>query len=208
MSADFDALPVLGLGANLSLGARPDPARLVELPGGPSFIEYAGLADVEAVVEDIARIQDAGAPVLFHPSYINFCGSFENDPAWLAATERHLSIVGSPWFAQDCAYCFWEHGAGYSSQFGWFLPPMLNRASLDSAVDRVCEVQAAISVPVAVEPPPFPSWPGVWMCSRSSVSLPNGPIAHCSWTWGISFPTKWRPVVRSPTRSRRSRPSA
>ena len=154
MPADFGALPVLGLGASLSLGARPDPARLVALPGGPSFVEYAGLADVEAVVEDIARIQDTGAPVLFHPSYINFCGSFENDPAWLAATARHLSIVGSPWFAQDCAYCFWEHGAGYSSQFGWFLPPMLNRASLDSAVDRVREVQAAVPVPVAVEPPP------------------------------------------------------
>ena len=106
MSAALDALPVLGLGASLSLAARPDPARLVTLEGGPAFVEYAGLADVDAVVEEVARIQDAGAPVLFHPSYINFCGSFENDPAWLEATARHVAIVGSPWFAQDCAYCF------------------------------------------------------------------------------------------------------
>ena len=154
MSAALDALPVLGLGASLSLAARPDPARLVTLEGGPAFVEYAGLADVDAVVEEVARIQDAGAPVLFHPSYINFCGSFENDPAWLEATARHVAIVGSPWFAQDCAYCFWEHGAGYSSQFGWFIPPILNRASLERAVERVREVQAAVPVPVAVEPPP------------------------------------------------------
>jgi len=154
LHADLDALPTLGLGASLSLAARPDPARLVTLPGGPSFVEYAGLADVDAVVEEVARIHDAGAPVLFHPSYINFCGSFENDPDWLAATARHISIVGSPWFAQDCAYCFWAHGTGYSSQFGWFVPPVLNRASLDSAVARIREVQAVVPVPVAVEPPP------------------------------------------------------
>ena len=123
MPTDLTALPILGLGASLSLAARPDPARLVALPGGPAFVEYAGLAAMEAVVEDIARIHDAGAPVLFYPSYINFCVSFANDPAWLAATARQLSIVGSPWFAQYCAYCFWEHGAGYSSQFGWFFRP-------------------------------------------------------------------------------------
>lgn len=154
MNETIAELPVLGLGASLSLAAKPDPAKLVTLPGGPAFVEYAGLADVEAVVEEVARIHDAGAPVLFHPSYINFCGSFENDPLWLEATARHVALVGSPWFAQDCAYCFWEHGAGYSSQFGWFIPPILNRASLDRAVERVREVQAAVPVPVAIEPPP------------------------------------------------------
>lgn len=154
MNTAIAELPVLGIGASLSLAAKPDPAWLVTLPGGPAFVEYAGLADVAAVVEEVARIHDAGAPVLFHPSYINFCGSFENDPAWLEATARHLAFVGSPWFAQDCAYCFWEHGTGYSSQFGWFIPPILNRASLDRAVDRIHEVQAAVPVPVAIEPPP------------------------------------------------------
>jgi uncharacterized protein (UPF0276 family) len=145
---------VLGLGASLSLAARPDPAKLVTLPGGPAFVEYAGLADVEAVIEEVARIHDAGAPVLFHPSYINFCGSFENDPGWLEATARHVAFVGSPWFAPDCAYCFWEHGSGYSSQFGWFIPPILNRASLERAAERIAEVQAVVPVPVAIEPPP------------------------------------------------------
>jgi uncharacterized protein (UPF0276 family) len=154
VNPEIAALPVLGLGASLSLSSRPDPAALVALPGGPAFVEYAGLADVEAVVEEVARIHDAGAPVLFHPSFINFCGSFANDPAWLEATARHVAFVGSPWFAQDCAYCFWEHGSGYSSQFGWFIPPILNRASLERAVERVREVQHAVPVPVAIEPPP------------------------------------------------------
>jgi uncharacterized protein (UPF0276 family) len=154
MNEAIAELPVLGLGASLSLGAAPDPARLVTLEGGPAFVEYAGLADVDAVVEEVARIHDAGAPVLFHPSYINFCGTFENDLAWLEATARHVSLVGSPWFAQDCAYCFWAHGSGYSSQFGWFIPPILSRASLAAAADRIREVQAVVPVPVAIEPPP------------------------------------------------------
>ena len=154
MNEAIAELPVLGLGASLSLGAKPDPAQLVTLPGGPSFVEYAGLADVDAVVEEVARVHDAGAPVLFHPSYINFCGTFENEYAWLEATARHVAIVGSPWFAQDCAYCFWAHGSGYSSQFGWFIPPILNRASLAVAVERIREVQAVVPVPVAIEPPP------------------------------------------------------
>ncbi|MBK6758358.1 MAG: hypothetical protein IPG70_12430 [Moraxellaceae bacterium] len=28
-------------------------------------------------------VHSAGVPVLYHPSYINFCGSFANDSAWL-----------------------------------------------------------------------------------------------------------------------------
>ncbi|HSG89611.1 MAG TPA: DUF692 family protein [Pseudomonadales bacterium] len=154
MSDRLDQLPVLGVGASLSLAARPDPVALVAAPGGPAFVEYAGLADVAAVVDEVARVRAAGAPVLFHPSYINFCGSHANDAHWLAATAEHLDAVGSPWFAQDCAYCFWDGGPGYSSQFGYFIPPILNRASLDRAVARVREVRERVPVPVAIEPPP------------------------------------------------------
>src|SRR5690349_9122777 len=101
MRTPVDALPCLGVGASLSLQTRPDPAELVRAPGGPSFIEYAGNATLEAVADDVARIRGAGAPVLFHPSYVNFCGSFPNAPAWLDETARHIEAVGSPWFAQD-----------------------------------------------------------------------------------------------------------
>jgi uncharacterized protein (UPF0276 family) len=148
------SLPTLGVGASLSLGARPDPVRLVQAPGGPRFVEYAGRVDVDEVVEEVTRIRAAGAPVLFHPSYINFCGSAPNSPDWLAETARHVTTVGSPWFAQDCAYCFWEDGYGYSTQLGYFVPPVYSEASLAAAVERVREVQAAVPVPVAIEPPP------------------------------------------------------
>jgi uncharacterized protein (UPF0276 family) len=155
MTHGLTALPVLGVGASLSLSARPDPVALVRRPGGPAFVEYAGRADVEAVAAEVQRIRAAGAPVLFHPSYINFCGSFPNDRAWLEATARHIVAVASPWFAQDCAYCFWQEGAGYSTQLGYFIPPILNEASLDLAVQRVREVQDVVPVPVAIEPPPM-----------------------------------------------------
>ena len=42
MSQQIDNLPVLGLGASLSLSAQPDPVKLVESSGGPDFVEYAG----------------------------------------------------------------------------------------------------------------------------------------------------------------------
>ena len=147
-------LPTLGVGASLSLSAIPDPVSLVQTLHGPSFVEYAGLADVEEVIEEVNRIRNAGAPVLFHPSYINFCGSYSNSKPWLSATAEHIKEVGSPWFAQDCAYCFWEKGPGYSSQFGYFIPPILNQASLVNAIERVREVQAMVPVTVAIEPPP------------------------------------------------------
>lgn len=154
MSAIIENLPTLGVGASLSLSSKPDPVALVNSAGGPSFVEYAGLVDVEAVIAEVERVRAAGAPVLFHPSYINFCGSFANSSIWLEETARHIAAVHSPWFAQDCAYCFWQEGAGYSTQVGYFIPPIFNQASLDCAIQRVKEVQAIVPVPVAIEPPP------------------------------------------------------
>jgi uncharacterized protein (UPF0276 family) len=148
-------LPVLGVGASLSLGAKPDPETLVRAPGGPSFIEYAGRVNVEEVATEVARIRATGARTLFHPSYINFCGSFANSRRWLEETAAHLAAVDSPWFAQDCAYCFWGDDPGYSTQLGYFVPPILSEASLELAIARVREVRAIVRVPVAVEPPPM-----------------------------------------------------
>ena len=154
MSEHIYQLPVLGVGASLSLSAKPDPVSLVKKKHGPGFVEYAGLADVDQVQDEVSRIRETGKTVLFHPSYINFCGSYENSAHWLKATARHIEQVGSPWFAQDCAYCFWEAGHGYSSQFGYFIPPILNKNSLSLAIDRVKEVQDIVPVTVAIEPPP------------------------------------------------------
>ncbi len=148
-------LPTLGIGVSLSLAAEPDPVALVQTAGGPRFVEYAGLVEVERVIAEVARVRAAGAAVLFHPSYINFCGSFQNSHTWLTTTAEHIRAVGSPWFAQDCAYCFWQEGPGYSSQLGYFIPPILNEASLALAVQRIREVQALVPVPVAIEPPPM-----------------------------------------------------
>jgi uncharacterized protein len=154
MSALFEELPTLGVGASLSLSSDPDPVSLVKAEGGPGFVEYSGLVDVEEVIDEIEKIRAAGVPVLYHPSYINFCGSYPNSNAWLAATAKHIEAVASPWFAQDCAYCFWEEGPGYSTQLGYFIPLIFNQNSLALAVERVKEVQAKVPVPIAIEPPP------------------------------------------------------
>ena len=148
-------LDALGVGVSLSLASQPDPVALAQSQGGPQFVEYAGMAEVGRVLAEVQRLKDTGTPVLFHPSYINFCGSFPNSPDWLAVTAEHIRAVGSPWFAQDCAYCFWDQGFGYSTQLGYFIPPIFNQASLDKAVERVAEVQACMPVPVAIEPPPL-----------------------------------------------------
>lgn len=154
MLEHIEQLPTLGVGASLSLSADPDPVSLVRAEGGPSFVEYAGLVDVDLVIDEVERIREAGAPVLYHPSYINFCGSYPNSRAWLEATARHIKTVGSSWFAQDCAYCFWQEGPGYSSQLGYFIPPIFNQASLECSIKRVQEVQSVVPVTVAIEPPP------------------------------------------------------
>lgn len=150
----LEKLPTLGVGASLSLSSEPDPVSLVHAKGGPSFVEYSGLVDVDAVIDEVEKIRAAGAPVLFHPSYINFCGSYPNANVWLETTSKHIESVGSSWFAQDVAYCFWEEGPGYSTQLGYFIPLIFNQRSLELAVERVKEVQAKVAVPVAIEPPP------------------------------------------------------
>jgi uncharacterized protein (UPF0276 family) len=155
MGGGLSELPVLGVGASLSLEARPDPVELVRAAGGPSFVEYAGRLDVDEVRAEVERVRATGARVLFHPSYINFCGSLPNAPGWLAETARHVAEVGSPWFAQDLAYCFVGPDQGYSAELGYFIPPILNRSSLERALERVREVQAAVPAPVAIEPPPM-----------------------------------------------------
>ncbi|MGB1800298.1 MAG: DUF692 family multinuclear iron-containing protein [Gammaproteobacteria bacterium] len=154
MNNHIDNLPTLGIGASLSLSSDPDPVKLVQAKGGPAFVEYSGLVDVDAVIDEVDKIKAMGASVLFHPSYINFCGSYPNSNVWLETTSKHIEIVESPWFAQDVAYCFWEEGAAYSTSLGYFIPPTFNQASLKLAVERVKEVQKKVPVPVAVEPPP------------------------------------------------------
>lgn len=149
------SLPTLGVGVSLSLASEPDPLWLAQAVGGPAFVEYAGLADPLRIQTQTQRLRAAGIPLLFHPSYLNFCGSFANESHWLAQTAAHVQAVASPWFAQDCAYCFWSAGQGYSTQFGYFVPPVFNEASLQLAIARVREVQAAMPVPVAIEPPPL-----------------------------------------------------
>lgn len=153
-------LPTLGVGASLSLSSKPDPVTLVKAQGGPSFVEYAGLVDVDAVIDEVERVHDAGAPVLYHPSYINFCGSYPNSKDWLEETAKHIAAVNSAWFAQDVAYCFWETGSAYSTSLGYFIPPVFNQTSLDRAVERVKEVQSIVPVTVAVEPPPLTFFAG------------------------------------------------
>ncbi len=160
MSILFAALPTLGIGASLSLSSAPDPVSLVKAKGGPSFVEYASLVDVDAIIDEIDRIRATGTPVLYHPSYINFCGSYPNSTTWLAETARHIATVGSAWFAQDVAYCFWATGAAYSTSLGYFIPPVFNQASLAKAIARVKEVQSIVPVPVAVEPPPLTFFAG------------------------------------------------
>lgn len=151
----IEHLPVLGVGVSLSLSAQPDPVAIVQARGGAQFVEYAGVIDVSRVQDEVERIQAAGGRVLYHPSYINFCGSFANNSHWLATTAEHIAAVGSPWFAQDCAYCFWGDSHGYSSQLGYFIPPILNEDSLRYALARIREVQQAVPTPVAIEPPPM-----------------------------------------------------
>lgn len=137
MRLSLEELPTLGVGASLSLSSDPDPVSLVKAKGGPGFVEYSGLVDVDEIIDEVEKIQAAGVPVLFHPSYINFCGSYPNSNAWLEATARHIETVASPWFAQDVAYCFWEEGPGYSTQLGYFIPLISNQNSLALAVERV-----------------------------------------------------------------------
>ena len=50
---DVCSLPELGVGVSLSFGVPPEPVSLVQMEGGPDFIEYAGAVDVQHYQKDI-----------------------------------------------------------------------------------------------------------------------------------------------------------
>jgi uncharacterized protein (UPF0276 family) len=147
-------LPVLGVGVSLSFGMQPDPVQLAGMPGGPSFVEYAGPVDVAHVEGHVKRLQHASVPVLYHPSCLNLCGPHPNPPAWLDAVAAHVAGVRSAWLAQDVAVCFVGPRGGYSIQLGYFVPPVLTREGLEEAVVRVSEVRARVPAPLLLEPAP------------------------------------------------------
>ena len=150
----LDDLPVLGVGASLSFGMAPDPVALARMPGGPSFIEYAGGVPHALVMDPVRQLQRGGTPVLYHPSCLNLCGPDPNPPHWLAGVAAHVAAVQSAWLAQDVATCFVGPEPGYSIGLGYFVPPILNAAGLDQAVARVLEVVAAVPAPLLLEPAP------------------------------------------------------
>ena len=119
MNPSIDAFPVLGVGASLSFGIQPDPVGLVELNGGPSFIEYAGAVQVDLYQRQVDLLRKKGIPVLYHPSCMNLCGPWPNDAEWLNAIAHHVETVGSPWLAQDVAICYAGSKPGYSIQLGY-----------------------------------------------------------------------------------------
>jgi len=147
-------LPVLGVGVSLSFGVEPDPVRLAAAKGGPSFVEYAGAVQHSVLAAPMAELRRAKVPMLYHPSCLNLCGPWPNPPDWLDAVEEHLQVADSAWLAQDVSVCFVGDVPGYSINLGYFVPPILTRASLEEAVVRVLEVCARVSRPLLLEPPP------------------------------------------------------
>ena len=153
-SQAIDQLPVLGVGVSLSLGTQPDPLALGKQPQGPDFIEYAGAVDVSVYHKEIAALKQSQIPLLYHPSCLNLCGPWPNPSFWLKQVDTHVQTVGSAWLAQDVAICFVGDQPGYSIDLGYFIPPLLTRASLEEAKKRVLEVREKVNAPLLLEPAP------------------------------------------------------
>lgn len=150
---DIQRLPVIGVGASLSFGVPPDPVSLAQMREGPDFVEYAGSVDAMIYQKEIRTLHEQKVPTLFHPSCLNLCGPWPNPRQWLEAVQEHVQYVRSPWLAQDVSVCFIEE-PGYSIQLGYFVGPILSKASLEQAVQRVLEVRNVVNVPLLLEPPP------------------------------------------------------
>lgn len=151
--ASLAGLPTLGVGASLSFGVEPDPVRLAEMPGGPSFIAYAGAIDHRLLEAPVRRLHQLDVPVLYHPCCLNLCGPYPNPPDWLRAVDAHVTGVRSAWLAQDVALCFVGQTGGYAIQLGCLVAPILTRAGLEEAVDRVMEVRRLVAAPLLLGPP-------------------------------------------------------
>ena len=58
MANFLEELPVLGVGTSLSLSSAPEQVSLVRAKGGPSFVEYSGLVDVDRVIDEVDKTRE------------------------------------------------------------------------------------------------------------------------------------------------------
>lgn len=151
-------LPWLGLGtsSNLDVKGRPHPYRMIDrAPGLFDYLEYSAPLDLDHAREEASLFEtmwsrrDQVRP-LFHPVHLNLYGPELENKASLAALDRHLAEVGSPWVSNDVA---WWHAAGRVFPGHLYLPPPLTHEGLEDVVRHALHVQGAIRAPLLLENP-------------------------------------------------------
>jgi uncharacterized protein (UPF0276 family) len=158
-STDTVSLPWMGLGlsSNLDAGEQPNPYRVAErAPGSFDFVEYSAPLELErtqaeATLWPTLAAQRPSIPVLFHPVHLNLWGPTLQSDASLEALEAHAREVQTPWVGNDVG---WWHGGGTGFPGYLFIPPPLNAQGLAQSITHARHVQAALSVPLALENPP------------------------------------------------------
>lgn len=158
-SSDTVSLPWMGLGlsSNLDAGEQPNPYRVAErAPGSFDFVEYSAPLELErtraeATLWPTLEAQRSELPVLFHPVHLNLWGPTLQSEESLKALDAHAREVQTPWVGNDVG---WWHGGGTGFPGYLFLPPPLNAQGLEQSITHARHVQAALSVPLALENPP------------------------------------------------------
>jgi len=151
-------LPRLGLGisSNLGRGDVPQPYELLARdPRAFDFLEYSAPLDLaearrEAALFDTMWERRGSTPVLFHPVHLNLWGPELEPPEALRALDEHARAVGSPWVGNDIA---WWHTNNRPFPGYVYVAPAMTETSLARALSHVEHVQAALSMPLAIENP-------------------------------------------------------
>jgi uncharacterized protein (UPF0276 family) len=147
------SLPALGVGITYSaaieplLERRPELFPVVEIEPQTTWIKTSG-ADAKYRVKDdvLAHLRALPGRKLIHSVGTPVGGSVRPEPAQLALLQEAVRAFNSPWASDHLSF---NQTPDYAT--GFFLPPRQTLEGVEIARRDIHDLQAALSVPVAVE---------------------------------------------------------
>lgn len=146
-------LPELGVGITYSsaiepaIKQRPELFDVVEFEPQTSWVE-TGNGEQPYRVSDVVLDHIAQLPgrKLVHSIGVPVGGTVRPHPAQLALLRRTIAKFNSPWVSEHLSF---NRTREFST--GFFLPPRQTLEGVETAMTSIRDLQAALSVPIAVE---------------------------------------------------------
>jgi uncharacterized protein (UPF0276 family) len=146
-------LPELGVGITYSSGLepllekRPELFNVIEVEPQTTWLETRQASHPYQVLEEVLEyIAQLPGRKLLHSVGIPVGGTVRPNPAQFDLLQQMIERLDSPWMSEHLSF-----NATPEFSTGFFLPPRQTPEGVETAARSIGDLQAALSVPIAVE---------------------------------------------------------